>query len=152
MIVKKCVNVYGTKFHIIVRKSVKKCQIFLKIVTILPFNFFVCGNFMLSDGFSYTNLQQKFLHIGLEKVTMLIKSITLRTTCIYIYGTVIFCNRSIESLKENHLMQIYFCKFLTIVMTAQGTSNGSATVENDLCSLKDWCWHLRYLLLRGYLE
>ena len=86
---------------------------------------------------------------------MLIKSITLQTTCIYINGAVIFCNRSIESLKKNHLMQIYFCnflQFLTIVMTAQGTSNGSATVENDLCSLKDWCWHLRYLLLRGYLE
>ena len=36
-------------------------------------------------------------------------------------------------------------------MTVLGTSNRSATV-NALCSLKDWRWHLRYLLPRGYLE
>ena len=46
------------------KKTVKKCQIFLEIVTILPFNFFFV-NFMLSDGLqNYTNLQHRFLHMG----------------------------------------------------------------------------------------
>ena len=83
MNVKKCVNVRLDKIW---RNSAKICgqnvKFTLKLWQFYPWKFFFCANFILSKGLqNYTNLQHKFVHMGLTPppFTQCVKNIEFST-------------------------------------------------------------------------